>query len=73
MPKVRINPRELDEIEDLAEELDEREQREGRHERAREEKGKRPISPLALERRQAQRKFGQDVARMMRERKSQKP
>lgn len=73
MPKLRINLRELDEIDDLADELEEREEREAREARGRDDKERRPISPLALERRQAQRKFGKDIARMLRERKSPKP
>mgnify|MGYP000193045031 CR=1 FL=1 len=43
-----------------------------REERAPNERDRREISPLALQRRQDQRKFGKDVARMLRERKSPK-
>lgn len=70
MPKLRINLRELDEIEEQADEATERT---GRAERPRDEKGKRPISPLTLQRRQDDRKFGKDIARLLRERKGGKP
>ncbi|NTU82642.1 MAG: hypothetical protein HGA45_25275 [Chloroflexales bacterium] len=75
MPRLRINLRELDEIDelDLIDELHELEERKGREEGGREEKDRRPLNPVALQRRQEQRKFGKDIARIMRERKSPKP
>jgi|GEM_PF-3247322 hypothetical protein len=74
MPRLRINLRELAEIDelDLVDELSELAEREQREERAPGERDRREISPLALQRRQDQRKFGKDVARMLRERKSPK-
>jgi hypothetical protein len=75
MPKLRLNLRDLDVIDDmdLQDEVDAIGEREAREARDLQERDRRPISPVALERRQAQRKFGKDIARMMRERKSPKP
>jgi DNA gyrase/topoisomerase IV subunit A len=75
MPKLRINLRELTAIDelDLVEELDELEEREGREERGQGRDEKRLLNPVAYQRRQDQRKFGKDIARLQRERKSQKP
>ena len=72
MPRLRINLRELSELDELADELEELQEREGREER-RDEKDKRIINPVAFQRRQDQRKFGKDIARLLRERKSEKP
>ena len=74
MPRLRINLRELAEIDelDLVDELSELAEREGREQRIVGDKDRPTISPLALQRRQEQRKFGKDVARMLRERKSPK-
>ncbi|WP_129670371.1 hypothetical protein [Candidatus Chloroploca sp. Khr17] len=68
MPKIRINLRELNNLDDLdlIEETDELLERE---ERGGEEKEKRPINPIALQRRQEGRKWGKEVNRMLRERK----
>lgn len=68
MPKIRINLRELNNLDDLdlIEETDELLERE---ERGGEEKEKRPINPVALQRRQEGRKWGKEVNRIMRERK----
>lgn len=74
MPRLRINVRalndddELDLIEEVTE-LTEREEREGQG-KGREEK--RPISAINLQRRQESRKFGKDIARMLRERDNPK-
>jgi hypothetical protein len=75
MPKLRINLRELAEIDDLdlVDELSELEEREEWEERGKGRDDKRVINPVALQRRQDSRKFGKDVFRMMRERKSLKP
>jgi hypothetical protein len=75
MPKLRINLRELTEIDDLdlVDELSELEEREEWEERGKGRDDKRVINPVALQRRQDSRKFGKDVFRMMRERKSLKP
>ena len=74
MPRLRINLRELTELDelDLADELSDLAEREEREECEPVEKERRAISPLTLQRRQDQRKFGKDVARMLRERKSPK-
>jgi hypothetical protein len=75
MPKFRLNLRELNALDDLdlIEETDEIAEREAREARDTPVKDRKPISPVALERRQAQRKFGKDIARIQRERKSPKP
>ena len=75
MPKLRINLRELTAIDelDLVEELDELDEREAREERGQGRDEKRVINPVALQRRQDSRKFGKDIARLQRERKSLKP
>ena len=75
MPKLRINLRELTEIDDLdlVEEIDELEERELRDERGQGRDEKRVINPVALQRRQDSRKWGKDIAHLMRERKSLKP
>lgn len=75
MPRLRINVRDMSEIDelDLVEELSEIEEREGREERGRGRDEKRAINPVALQRRQDSRKFGKDIARLLRERKSLKP
>jgi hypothetical protein len=75
MPKLRINLRELTEIDDLdlVDELSEIEEREAWEERGKGRDDKRVINPVALQRRQDSRKFGKDIFRMQRERKSLKP
>jgi hypothetical protein len=75
MPKLRINLRELTEIDDLdlVDELDELEGREGREERGQGRDEKRVINPVALQRRQDSRKWGKEIARYHRQRKSLKP
>lgn len=73
MPKLRINLRDLTAIDDLdlTDEVDELETRHARETREREEREareRRQINPIALQRRQASRQFGKDIARLLRER-----
>jgi hypothetical protein len=67
MPKLRINLRDMAER-DALDLIDEVDQLEAPAERD-EHDDKRPISPLALQRRQDARKFGKDIARMQRQNK----
>lgn len=75
MPRLRINLREVTAIDelDLIDEMSELAEREQREERGQGRDEKRVINPVALQRRQDSRKWGKDIARVMRERKSPKP
>jgi hypothetical protein len=78
MPRLRINLRDLAQIDelDLTAEVDELETRQTHEDRAREEREareRRPINPIALQRRQENRKFGKDISRMLRDRERTKP
>jgi hypothetical protein len=75
MPRLRINLRELTEIDelDLVDELSELVEREEREERGQGRDERRVINPVALQRRQDSRKWGKEIARYHRERKSPKP
>jgi hypothetical protein len=74
MPRVRINVRTMDEYDelDLIEEITELTEREEREEQGKGREEKRPISAINLQRRQESRRFGKEVTRMLRERKSPK-
>ncbi|NJN17802.1 MAG: hypothetical protein HC822_16775 [Oscillochloris sp.] len=65
MPKLRINVRAVNEIDDLdlMDEVEAVEEREARDERNRGRDERRVVNPVALQRRQDSRKWGKDIAR----------
>lgn len=75
MPRLRINLRELTEIDelDLVDELDELAEREARESRDLDEKDRRVLNPVALQRRQDSRKWGKEIAKFHRQSRREKP
>jgi hypothetical protein len=75
MPKLRINLRELTAIDelDLVDELDAMGEREARESRDLDDKDRRAINPVALQRRQDSRKWGKEIAKFHRQNKRLKP
>jgi hypothetical protein len=74
MPRLRINVRTLTEDDelDLIDDVTELTEREARDTQGKNREEKRPISAINLQRRQESRKFGKDIARMLRERDNPK-
>ncbi|WP_129630757.1 hypothetical protein [Candidatus Oscillochloris fontis] len=68
MPRLRINLRDMSALDefDLMDEVD---QINPSEERGNERDDRRPINPVALQRRQDSRKFGKDIARVLRQTK----
>lgn len=75
MPRLRINLREVTAIDDLdlVDELDELGEREARESRDLDDKDRRVINPVALQRRQDSRKWGKEIAKFHRQNKRLKP
>lgn len=75
MPRLRINLRELTEIDelDLVDEVDELAEREAREARDLDEKDRRVLNPVALQRRQDSRKWGKEIAKFHRQNRREKP
>ncbi len=75
MPRLRINLRELNAIDelDLVDELAAIAEREGHEQRDPDEKDRRVINPVALQRRQDSRKWGKAIAKYHRQNKREKP
>ncbi len=74
MPRLRINVRTIEELDelDLIDEVAELTEREVCDEQGKGREVKRQISAINLQRRQEARKFGKDVARIMRQRDNPK-
>lgn len=75
MPRLRINLRELTEIDelDIVEEMDALTEREARDSRDVDDKDRRVINPVALQRRQDLRKWGKEIAKFHRQNRREKP
>ncbi len=68
MPRLRINLRNMHAMDEF-DLIDEVEQMSSGDERGSERDDRRPIDPVALQRRQDSRKFGKDIARFQRQNK----